>query len=111
MSILDFRASYVEYLDGSTEGYYDKRGEWHDGNERWCFLAKCNVMQAGQESVVTLPDGKQVHYTYTLGGLPRDCRKFVYGERIRIHVLGEGEYDERMVKGFQRYQFQSKIYC
>lgn len=111
MSILDFRASYVEYLDGSTEGYYDKRGEWHDGDERWCFLAKCNVMQAGQESKISIPDGSVEHYTYTIGGLPRDCRKFKYGERIRIHVFGDEEYDERTVKGFQRYQFQSKIYC
>lgn len=111
MAILDFRASFVEYLDGATEGCYDKRGVWHDGAAEWKFLAKCNVMQAGQESVVTIPDGTQEHYTYTIGGLPRNCRKFVYGERIRIHVLGEDEYDERTVKGFQRFQFQCKIYC
>ena len=111
MSILDFRASYVEYLDGSTEGYYDKHGVWHEGDETWCFLAKCNVMQSGQESKISIPDGSVEHYTYTIGGLPKDCREFVYGERIRIHILGGEDYDERTVKGFQRYQFQCKIYC
>ena len=111
MAILDFRASYVEYLDGATEGYYDKRGEWHEGHEQWKFLAKCNVMQAGQENQIALPDGTVERYSYTIGGLPRNCRKFHYGERIRIHMLGCCDYDERTVKGFQRYQFQCKIYC
>ena len=111
MAILDFRASYIEYLDGSTDGYYDKQGEWHAGKEEWKKLAKCNVMQAGQENQITIPDGTVEHYSYTIGGLPKDCRKFVYGERIRIKQLGSEDYDECTVKGFQRYQFQSKIYC
>ena len=110
MAILNFRASYIEYLDGATEGYYDKSGEWHEGQE-WRCLARCNVMQSAQESVINIPDGSVEHYTYTIGGLPKDCRAFKYGERIRIHVLGSKEYDERTVKGFQRYQFQCKIYC
>ena len=111
MAILDFRASYIEYLDGATDGYYDKRGEWHEGKEEWKYLAKCNVMRAGQEQVVTIPDGTVERYTYTIGGLPKDCREFLYGERIRIHQFGSARYDERTVKGFQRYQFQCKIFC
>lgn len=111
MAILNFRASYIEYLDGATDGYYDKRGEWHAGTEKWKCLAKCNVMRAGQESQITIPDGTVEHYTYTIGGLPPNCREFQYGERIRIHQFRSKDYDERTVKGFQRYQFQSKIYC
>lgn len=110
MAVLDFRASYIEYLEGATDGYYDKRGEWHAGGERWVYLAKCNVMRAGKENQITIPDGTVGHYTYTIGGLPKDCREFRYGERIRIHMFGSADYDERTVLGFQRYQLQSKLY-
>lgn len=111
MAILDFRASFIEYLDGSTDGYYDKRGDWHGGEETWKVLAGCNVMRAGRESQIQLPDGTVEFYTYTIGGLPADCREFKFGERIRIHQFGSVSYDEKTVKGFQRYQLQSKIYC
>ena len=53
-------------------------------------------------------DGIVRSYSYTVY-LRANCRTFMIGDRIKIHLL-EGIEREFSVKGFHRYQLQCKIW-
>lgn len=108
MAVLDFRSSYFDYL---IEGLAvkDEDGFITKGEPTWVNkYMTCNIVPAGQANQITMPDGTVETYSYTIHASTR-CRDFKYGDKIRIHVLG-GEGEIKSVKGFHRYQLQTKIW-
>ena len=62
---------------------------------------------AGAANVIQFEDGIEERYSYTIY-LPANCRKFKRGDKIVVtHFDSETEF---IVKGFHRYQLQSKIW-
>lgn len=95
-----------------TNGYEDDNGDWHKGTEEWTDYMKCDVVPAGEARQITLPDGTQTAYSYTIY-LPKNAREFLTGERVRISFNGKGalqEKEEFSVKGFHAYQHQCKMW-
>lgn len=77
-------------------------GEW-----TWTFIGMCDVVPSGSANVVTLDDGTQTTYAYTVY-LPAGTRALRYGERVRINIYGAWrEFD---VIGSHEYQLQTKVW-
>ena len=112
MAVLDLAAHTLEYLVNAN-GYVDEEtGDYIKGSSTWVEnYAKCDLVPAGKANTITLPDGQVEPYSYTIYNLPRDCREFAYGEKIRIKMSGnQNDVREFSVKGFHRYQLQCKIW-
>lgn len=108
MAILNFRNNELFYEE-VTEGYYDKRGNWHEGSREWVSIGKCGSQPAtGENPTIQIPDGSLIVYEYVLH-LPSNCREFTYGERVRVAINGGTERIYSVI-GFQRLQLQSKLY-
>ena len=89
-------------------GYEDENGDWHKGYEMWGDPVSCHAVAAGKANEIAFPDGTTAIYSYTVGRLSPDCPEFSIGERVLLDIFGiEKEYQ---VKGFHRYQLQSKIW-
>lgn len=109
MAVLDFAAHTLDYLLVS-DGYENEKGDNVQGSEEWVEnYCKCDVVPAGKADVITIPDGSVKSYSYTIYNLPRTCREFEYGDKIRIKLFGKDER-EFTVLGFHRYQLQCKIW-
>lgn len=91
-----------------TEGYEDDNGDWHEGGPSWSEPIPCHAVSAGRANEITFSDGTTATYTYTVGRLAPDCREFQIGEEVRLDVCGIVR--EFTVKGFHRYQLQSKLW-
>lgn len=107
MSVIDLIPNSLSFLV-ITDGYEDDNGDWHEGSEEWSEPMKCHAVPAGRANEITFADGQTAIYTYTVGRLSPDCREFIIGEEVKLNVDGI----ERIftVKGFHRYQLQSKIW-
>ena len=107
MSVIDFIPHHLRRLT-VTDGYEDENGDWHEGQEEWGEMIPCHAVASGRANEKTFPDGKVSTYSYTIGRLDPDISEFTIGERIILDISGsEREYT---VKGFHRYQLQSKIW-
>lgn len=112
MAVLDFAAHTLDYL-AVIEGHVDRAtGDYIDGSEEWieCYC-KCDIVPAGKANEIAIPDGQVDTYSYIIYNLPRSCRTFKYGDKIRIKFYGSNsEVREFYVKGFHRYQMQCKLW-
>ena len=112
MAVLDLAAHTLDYLE-VVKGHKDRAtGDYVKGSEtsveRYC---KCDIVPNGKAEKITLPDGQEESYQYTVYNLPRDCKEFLYGDKIRIRLYGsDTDVREFSVKGFHRYQMQCKIW-
>ena len=112
MSVLDFAPHTLEYLEVVPGHDDEETGDYIKGSEEWVEgYCKCDTVPAGKANTITTPDGQVEPYSYTIYNLPRTCRTFAYGERIRIKFFGSSEdVREFVVKGFHRYQKQCKMW-
>lgn len=108
MSILNLKASYLEYLS-KTKGEKDEDGNYIPSTSEWVKIGRCDVTPSGEANVITLPDGSTETYSFLIRNLPKDCRELKYGEKVRLVMLGQESF-ELKVKGFQRYQLQCKVW-
>ncbi len=107
MSVIELIPHTLRFLT-IAGGYEDERGDWHEGEERWSDPIPCHAVAAGAANIITYADGSTATYSYTVGRLEPDGREFRIGERVLLNVLGiEREFS---VKGFHRYQLQSKLW-
>lgn len=107
MSIIDLIPHKLSYLKVS-DSYKDENGDWHEGTKEWSEPIKCHAVPSGAANEIAFPDGTVSTYSYTVGRLDPDCREFSIGEKVRLSVCGvEREFQ---VKGFHRYQLQSKLW-
>lgn len=109
MAILKRKAYRLEYLSEGT-GDYDENGDYQPGKSEWIDCGRCDAVPAGKDNTIQLPDGMLDTYSYTVRDLPKDCREFHDGEKIRLSGLGM-EPKIMVVKGFARYQHQCKIWA
>ena len=111
MGILKMKPHMLEVLVKTGE-YEDENGDFHKGSEEWVEYCRCDAVPAGSANKITLPDGIELQYSYTIY-LPKRCREFFTGERVRISFWGCGQTMEKRefsVKGFHSYQHQSKMW-
>lgn len=111
MPVLKVKPHKLEVLS-VTNGYEDANGDWHEGQEQWSVYKRCDAVPSGSAETITLPDGTQCHYSYTIY-LDKDSREFKTGEKVRISFFGNGTKDEKKefaVKGFHSYQHQCKMW-
>lgn len=107
MSVLDLKPHLLSYFVAEP-GYEDDNGDWHEGKAGWSEPMECHAVPAGRANEITFADGQTATYTYTVGRLSPDCREFKVGEDVRLDV--NGIVREFQVKGFHRYQLQSKLW-
>lgn len=107
MSVIELKPHLLSYLV-TCKGYEDDNGDWHEGREEWSEGIRCHATGAGSANTIAYSDGTTSKYSYTVGRLPKDIREFQVGERVRLNILGEEK--EFTVKGFQRFQLQSKLW-
>lgn len=109
MALLDFAAHTLSYKEVEA-GHEDENGDWVQGSERWVEgYCKCDIVPAGKANVITIPDGTTQTYSYSIYNLPRACRKFEYGDTIKIKLYGQEEKVFKVL-GFHRYQLQCKMW-
>lgn len=109
MALLDFAAHTLSYKEVEA-GHEDENGDWVQGSERWVQdYCKCDIVPAGKANVITIPDGSAQTYSYSIYNLPKTCRKFEYGDTIKIKLYGQEEKVFKVL-GFHRYQLQCKMW-
>lgn len=114
MAILDMKAHRLYYYSPGSGGYEDEDGLWHKGGDgEYVRYLKCNAVPAGQPNEITYEDGSTEFYSYTIILGPK-CKDFVKGDKIKVEFWerrpNERKEKEFVVKGFQRYQHQCKIW-
>lgn len=107
MAVLQFKPSRLSYLI-TNPGYEDENGDFHTSTSQWEGDIECGYATAGASNEIKFEDGTVKVYSYTVT-LPRDCRDFADGDRVRLIMLN-GKEREFSVKGFQRYQLQCKMW-
>lgn len=107
MSVIECRPHLLSYRVIS-DGYEDDNGDWHEGKSEWSEPLKCHAVPAGAANETTFADGTTAHYSYVIGRLDSNCRELKIGEEVKVMIDGmEREFE---VKGFHRYQLQSKVW-
>lgn len=89
-----------------------ENGDYLTGGEaeQWKDCGRCELSKpGGNAAVVKYDGGTVVSYSYTVY-LPKDCKEeFTVGDTVRV-MLGDALVVEADVKGFIRYQLQSKMW-
>lgn len=107
MAVLDIKPHLLSYFV-TEPGYEDDNGDYHEGKSGWSEPLECHAVPAGRANEITFADGQTATYTYTVGRLSPDCREFKVGDDVRLDV--NGIVRKFQVKGFHRYQMQSKLW-
>lgn len=107
MAVLLFKPCRLSYLE-AVPGYEDGNGDYHPGEEIWGDEIECGYTPAGAANEIKSEDGSVRVYSYTVS-LPKECRDFQIGDRVKIRMLG-GQWQEFTVKSFMRYQLQCKLW-
>lgn len=107
MPVIDLIPHRMAYLI-SQGGYEDVNGDWHQEYEEWSDFIPCHAVESGSANLISYSDGSTAKYSYTIGRLPVKIKDFSIGERIKLDIFGKIE--EHTVKGFHRYQLQSKLW-
>lgn len=108
MATISLNPHSIQYQIGG-EGYEDEFGNYHDGNSEWVTIENCDIVPNGEARTITITDGTQKEYSYTIY-LPKDCRDFKLGEKVRLMFFGKMSEKEYSVLGFHRYQLQAKMW-
>lgn len=108
MAVLSLKPHILEY-QVIKEGYEDANGDYHQGESEWKGHIECDAIPASSKSnEIKFEDGSVKHYSYTIY-LKSNVREFQIGEKVRITLYG-GIKRAFIVKGFQRYQLQAKLW-
>lgn len=107
MSVLDYTPHLLSFLT-IEDGYEDGNGDWHEGTENWSEPVKCHAVASGSANQIAYDDGTTATYSYTIGRLSPSLHEVKVGDKVKL-IISNSE-KEYTVKGFHRYQFQSKIW-
>ena len=110
MAVLRFQPHTLLYEENEGGHIDEATGDYIKGTSKWIPYCRCDAVPNGKAETITTPDGKVQTYSYTICNLPNDCRKFKYGDKIRIDFYYGSETVEFKVLGFHRYQLQCKIW-
>lgn len=107
MAVIEFKPHLLSYLVVEP-GYDDDNGDHHEGSSSWSDPIECHAVPAGAANGITFADGTTSHYSYVVGRLDARCREFKIGEDVKLII--DGMERKFQVKGFHRYQLQSKLW-
>lgn len=107
MAVLRRNPDTLSYLV-VQDAYEDGNGDYHEGASTWDGEIRCDAVSNSKANKITFADGTKYEYAYEVH-LPHDVKEFSIGEKVKLsfHGGGEVEFD---VKGFRRFQKQSKIW-
>ena len=93
------------------EGYYDSNGDWKEAEESYSDYIACRYEPNGSANTITLPDGKEYRYSYTIYLNVNPALVIRYGDILELTsqdgvVIGS----EFEVKGFHRGQLDMKVW-
>ena len=108
MSVLSIKPHILQYLTVITPSYEDTNGDLHEAVTGWQGNLRCDAVPNGKANERAFEDGTISSYAYTVY-LDAGCREFRKGERVKI-LFYNGKVSEFEVKGFHRYQLQSKLW-
>lgn len=106
MGVLKLKPHKLYYLD-LQESPVDSDGDKHELQAVLRYCCECDLVPAGSAREIQFDDGIVDTYSYTIY-LPASCREFKHGDRIVVDHFGKEK--EFIVKGFQRYQLQCKLW-
>lgn len=107
MAVIELKPHLLSYLVVEP-GYEDDNGDYHEGSSSWSKPLECHAVPAGAADEITFADGTTSHYSYVVGRLDAGCREFKIGEDVKLII--DGMERKFQVKGFHRYQSQSKLW-
>lgn len=110
MALLRLHTSRISWFV-PTEGYYDERGDWHEGEGHWEGDIPCeDVPSGGVMSQIVTEDGEVRYYSRTIYIKARHAtHKFNFGDKVRV-TYDNGEEKEFSVKGYSHRQLQTKLW-
>ena len=106
MGVLKLKPHRLAYWQ-MTDGCVDENGDPHEGEKTLVDCCECDLKPAGSANEIQFEDGVVESYSYTIY-LPSNCRDFNRGDVIVVDHFNKRT--EFVVKGFQRYQLQCKIW-
>lgn len=106
MALLSFYQHMVQPLEVS-QGRELSNGDYIQGSQRWGCPIACDAVPSGKAEEKVFDDGVIRKYVFTCY-LDANCREFTIGEKVRL--MREGKEYVLEVKGFMRYQLQSKLW-
>lgn len=94
------------------KGSYDENGDWKESSECVSDYIPCRYEpNGGRANTITLPDGKEYRYSYTIYLNVNPCLSIQYGDLLELTsqdgvVIGNAFE----VKGFHRGQLDMKVW-
>lgn len=89
-------------------GYEDDNGDYHEGVEEWIATDRCDAVPSSSVNEKNFEDGVVRQFSYVVY-LSKFCHEYVIGDVVRL-IASDGSFKRYDVKGFHRYQKQSKMY-
>lgn len=109
MAVLKFRKFNIS-KKMMGEGYEDERGDYHEGETTWSEPTPCDLVpNNGKATITKYQDGSVITYSYTVYLPKGSTATFKVGDVVRVTADDETVV-ETDVKGFMRYQLQSKVW-
>lgn len=105
MSVLRFFTDQLSIL--VTSGYTDSNGDYIEDSKTWETCDKCMAVPAGSSNEIKFDDGTVRRYSFVCY-LKADCQEYKDGDTVKL--LRNGREYIFDVKGFHRYQLQSKLW-
>lgn len=97
-------------LKKASGGHYESNGDWTEGSVSVSGRIPCRFEPNGRAETISLPDGKEYRYHYTVylnpdaGICPR------YGDRVELFSqcgCSQGDFE---IKGVHRFQLGLRIW-
>ena len=91
-------------------GYYDTSGDWNEGSMETSEHVACRYEPNGGAQTITLPDGSDYAYHYTIYLDPGVGIAPVYGDAVELFDNSGASIGEYTVRGVHRYQLGTRIW-
>ena len=110
MGIVSFRPHKMRIIT-KGEGSYDENGDWNASAASYSDYIVCRYEPNGSANTITLPDGKEYRYSYTIYLNVNPSLVIRYGDILELTsqdgvVIGSNFE----VKGFHRGQLDMKVW-
>lgn len=97
-------------LKQASEGHYDPNGDWVEGVVSESEAIPCRFEPNGRAQTISLPDGTNYQYHYTIYLNPDVSISPRYGDLIELFAqdgVSQGDFE---IKGVHRYQLGLRIW-
>lgn len=110
MGIVSFRPHKMRIIT-KGEGSYDADGDWIESDASYSKYIACRYEPNGSANTITLPDGKEYRYSYTIYLNVDPTLVVRYGDILELTSQDGVVIGSRFeVKGFHRGQLDMKVW-